>query len=63
VVEVRNVYPRVSPLLLDCDQEPVPGEILTDVALAKFTESVRVAGLSCRQKLSTIKALVATWPK
>jgi len=63
VVEVRNVYPVVPSNFLNCSPEPVPGVILTDVALAQFTEAVRVAGEDCRARLSSVRQTVAGWPK
>ena len=63
IPEVRNVYPNVPANLLDCAAEPVPGDILTDIDAAKFTEDVRTAGGDCRGKISSLKAMVAGWPK
>lgn len=63
VPEVHNVYPVIPANFLICTAEPVPGQILTDVQAAQFTEAVRVAGLDCRQRLAKVRETVANWPK
>jgi hypothetical protein len=58
----KYVYPIVPNNLLKCDPEPVPGKIYTDVALAQFTEAVRVSGADCRRKLDGLRGWVQSWP-
>ena len=46
-----------------CADEPKPGDILTDVQAAQFTEGVRMAGADCRSKLKAVKQTADGWPK
>lgn len=63
VPQVINVYPVVPANFLNCSPEPAPSQILTDVQLAQFTESVRIAGADCRSRLQSVRGVVDSWPK
>ncbi len=62
IIQIERVYPSISPSLLFCPNEPKPGDIVTDIDLADWAESLRMAGRGCREKLDTIRKMVETWP-
>lgn len=54
----KIVKPQVHRVDVTCPNEPVPGNIVTDVQLAKFNEDVRNAGADCRTKLKAVRSQV-----
>lgn len=61
--EIHNIYPSVPTNFLSCTDEPVPGQILTDIQAAQFADALRIAGADCRDRLAKVKGIVDGWPK
>lgn len=67
-VRVERVFPIIAADLLTCMGEVTVPEALTmpnamDNDATRFNEQQRLAGADCRDKLSAIARLVATWPR